>query len=78
MVQPEMAKDLHGEHAGRGWVYVMVDDPDAHHARAAKSGVAEILNDPHDAFDGDQRGYSARDREGNLWSFASMSPSGDV
>jgi hypothetical protein len=27
-----------------------------------------------DAFDGAQRGYSARDREGNLWSFGTMNP----
>jgi hypothetical protein len=29
MLQPELPDDLHGEHAGRGWVYVVVDDPDA-------------------------------------------------
>lgn len=78
MVQPEMPEELHGAHAGRGWVYVVVDDPDAHHARAVKSGAAEILNEPHDAFDGQQRGYSARDREGNLWSFGSMGADGET
>lgn len=72
MVQPELPAELHGEHAGKGWTYVEVDDADEHHARAVASGRVEVLNDPHDAFDGKERGYSARDREGNLWSFGSM------
>ena len=74
VLQPELPAELHGEHAGRGWVYVEVDDVDAHRARAVASGVVEVLNAPHDAFDGAQRGYSARDREGNLWSFGSIAP----
>jgi uncharacterized glyoxalase superfamily protein PhnB len=73
MVQPELPGDLHGEHAGRGWVYVVVDDPDIHHARAQAAG-AEILGAPHDTLDGSQRGYSARDLEGNLWTFGTSRP----
>jgi uncharacterized glyoxalase superfamily protein PhnB len=73
MVQPELPGDLHGEHAGRGWVYVVVDDPDAHYAHAKAAG-AEVLGEPHDAMDGRQRGYSARDREGNLWRFGTSKP----
>ena len=73
MVQPELPEDLHGEHAGRGWVYVVVDDPDGHYRRAKAAG-AEVLGEPHDAFDGSQRGYSARDLEGNLWSFGTSRP----
>jgi uncharacterized glyoxalase superfamily protein PhnB len=73
MVQPELPEDLHGEHAGRGWVYVVVDDPDEHYRRAKAAG-AEVLGEPHDAFDGSQRGYSARDLEGNLWSFGTSRP----
>jgi uncharacterized glyoxalase superfamily protein PhnB len=57
---------------GQGWVYVVVDDVHGHYERASRA--VEILNEPHDAFDGAQRGYSARDREGNLWSFGTMSP----
>lgn len=76
IVQPELPDDLHGEHVGHGWVYVVVDDPDDHDARASASGRVEVLNDPHDAFAGTQRGYSARHREGNLWSFGTMRPSG--
>lgn len=74
MVQPELPDDLHGEHAGHGWVYLVVDDPDQHHARATASGRVQVLNDPHGAFDDTQYGYSARDCEGNLWSFGTMRP----
>jgi uncharacterized glyoxalase superfamily protein PhnB len=73
MVQPELPEELHGEHAGRGWVYVVVDDPDAHRARALQAG-AEVLGEVHDAMDGAQHGYSARDLEGNLWSFGTARP----
>jgi len=52
---------------------VAVEDPDAHCERA-KAAVAEILNEPHDALGGTQRAYSARDLEGNLWSFGSATP----
>lgn len=50
-----------------------VDDVDDHYERARAAGV-EVLNEPHDAMDGDQRGYSARDLEGNLWTFGIMRP----
>lgn len=73
MIQPERPDDLHGAHVGRGWVYVVVDDPDIHHARAKAAG-AEVLGPPHDAADGSQRGYSARDLEGNLWTFGTSRP----
>lgn len=76
MIQPELPDDLHGAHVGDGWVYVVVDDPDEHHARASASGRVNVLNNPHGAFAGAQRGYSARDREGNLWSFGTMRPAG--
>jgi uncharacterized glyoxalase superfamily protein PhnB len=64
--QPEI---LHGSHVGHGWTYVRVDDPDAHYARALSRG-AHVLNEPHSTPDGKQRGYSARDRAGNIWTFA--------
>jgi uncharacterized glyoxalase superfamily protein PhnB len=64
--QPEV---LHGSHVGHGWTYVRVADPDAHYAQALSRG-AHVLNEPHSTPDGRQRGYSARDREGNLWTFA--------
>jgi uncharacterized glyoxalase superfamily protein PhnB len=54
-------------------VYVVVADPDAHHARAAAAG-AEILAGPreNDGYPG--RGYDARDPEGHVWSFGSYDP----
>jgi uncharacterized glyoxalase superfamily protein PhnB len=64
---------LHGSHTGQGWVYIAAGDPDAHYQRAKAAGVA-VLNEPHDAQNGAQRGYSARDLEGNLWSFGTDRP----
>jgi uncharacterized glyoxalase superfamily protein PhnB len=61
-----------GEHAGRGWCYVTVDDPDAHHDRAVAAG-AEIVYALADQ-DYGSRDYSARDPEGNLWSFGTYDP----
>ncbi|HEY8308423.1 MAG TPA: MerR family transcriptional regulator [Lapillicoccus sp.] len=49
---------------------VMVDDVDAHHARAVAAG-AEVVGEPRDESYG-YREYDARDLEGGLWSF--MSP----
>ncbi len=75
LLQPDLPDELHGSHVGQAWVYVAVSDPDAHFERARAAG-AEVLGDPHDAFDGAQRGYSARDPEGNLWSFGIDRPGG--
>ena len=63
--RPEL---LHGSHVGHGWIYVRVADPDAHYAHARSRG-AHVLNEPGSAPRGQQRGYSARDREGNIWTF---------
>jgi len=46
---------------------VMVDDVDAHHARAVRAG-ADIVDAPRD-MDYGVREYDARDMEGGLWSF---------
>jgi hypothetical protein len=67
LIQPALLEQLHGPHTGRGWVYVVVDDPDAHYAHANQAG-ADMPGEPHDALDGRQRGYSAR-TQGHLWSF---------
>jgi len=55
-----------------GGVYVVVDDIDAHHARAKAAG-AEIVVPLRDTNYG-SREYSARDTEGNLWSFGTYDP----
>lgn len=54
-------------------VYVIVDDGiDAHYERAKAEG-AELVQDIYDA-DYGSRGYTARDPEGNLWSFGTYRP----
>ncbi|MGW7435749.1 VOC family protein [Streptomyces sp. NPDC054849] len=60
------------EGAGPSGVYVVVDDVDAHHRRAAEHGV-EILMEPTDQ-DYGSRDYMARDGEGNIWSFGTYAP----
>ena len=57
---------------GHGAVYVVVDDTDAHHARAREAG-AEVVMDLHDT-DYGSRDYTARDPEGNVWSFGTYNP----
>jgi uncharacterized glyoxalase superfamily protein PhnB len=47
--------------------YVVTGQPDALHARARAAG-AEITSGPHDT-DYGSRDFSARDPEGNRWSF---------
>ncbi len=72
LVESERPEELHGEHAGRGWVYVAVGDADAHHRRAVAAG-ASVHGEPHDYGDG-FRGYSVSDLEGNLWTFGTAQP----
>ena len=57
-------------------VYVVVDDPDAHHARAHAAG-ADVIRGPHDNEGYPGRGYETRDPEGNVWSFGSYDPFAD-
>ena len=64
--------DLYGRRAGQGWLYVAVDDADAHCARARAAG-AEIVLDLHDTGYG-SRDYVARDPEGNIWNFGTYRP----
>jgi uncharacterized glyoxalase superfamily protein PhnB len=75
-----------GEHGGDAWmggsppdarastvtIYVVVDDPDAHRARAGEAG-AEVVRELED-MDYGSREYSVRDLEGNLWSFGTYRP----
>ena len=55
---------------GKAGIYLVVDDPDAHHTRAQAAGATIIR--PLTDHDYGSRGYSARDPEGNAWSFARM------
>lgn len=56
---------------GQGWAYVAVDDLDEHHRRAREAG-AEIVDGPQTLDYGSF--YSARDPDGNLWSFGTYDP----
>lgn len=62
----------YGRHVGQGWVYVVVEDPDEHHARARAAGAA-IIRELEDQ-DYGSRDYSAKDPEGNIWSFGTYDP----
>jgi uncharacterized glyoxalase superfamily protein PhnB len=61
-----------GEQAGNGSAYIAVDDPDAVHDRAVAAG-AEIIRPLQDT-DYGSREFSARDPEGNRWSFGTYAP----
>ena len=58
---------------GGGSTYVILDDVDGHCDRARAAG-AEIVMEPADQ-DYGGRSYTARDPDGNLWSFGSYRPS---
>jgi uncharacterized glyoxalase superfamily protein PhnB len=64
--------DLYGARVGQGWLYVAVDDPDAHYQRARAAG-AEIIVELHDT-DYGSRDYAARDLDGNVWNFGTYRP----
>jgi uncharacterized glyoxalase superfamily protein PhnB len=58
---------------GRAVLYLVVDDPDAHHARAVAAGaevVMPLTDQPYGS-----REYAALDPEGNIWSFGTYRPS---
>jgi len=61
-----------GAHAGQGWLYISTEDPDALHDRALAAG-AQIARELTDT-DYGSRDFSARDPEGNLWSFGTYAP----
>jgi uncharacterized glyoxalase superfamily protein PhnB len=68
-------EDPYGGHAGQGWVYVVVDDPDAHSERARAAGAA-ITAEVYDT-DYGSREYAARDLEGNVWHFGTYRPAAE-
>jgi uncharacterized glyoxalase superfamily protein PhnB len=71
MIGPE-GDEPYGSHAGQSWIYLAVEDADAHFEQAKAAG-AEILREPVDQ-DYGSRDYSARDVEGNIWSFGTYHP----
>jgi uncharacterized glyoxalase superfamily protein PhnB len=73
MLGSQREGDPYADHVGSGWVYVVVEDADAHHARAVGHG-AEIIAELSDQ-DYGSRDYAARDPEGNTWNFGTYRPS---
>jgi uncharacterized glyoxalase superfamily protein PhnB len=55
-----------------GGMYVIVDDPDAHYARAKQAGAEIVLDIKTEEYGG--RGYTCRDFEGHVWTFGSYDP----
>jgi uncharacterized glyoxalase superfamily protein PhnB len=72
MLGTDRPDDKYGSHVGQGWMYVVIEDADAHYAQAKAAG-AEIVRELEDQEYG-SRDYSARDFEGNLWSFGTYQP----
>jgi uncharacterized glyoxalase superfamily protein PhnB len=57
---------------GRGWVYISMDDVDAHHDHVKREGgeiAMELTNTDYGS-----RDYAVRDPEGNLWNFGTYNP----
>uniref|UniRef100_UPI0025D8B24E VOC family protein n=1 Tax=uncultured Hyphomicrobium sp. TaxID=194373 RepID=UPI0025D8B24E len=52
--------------------YLVVDDADAHYARAQGAGAEIVLEIKSDGLG--RRGYSCRDPEGHIWNFGTYNP----
>ena len=63
-------RDLGG--VGSQSPYVIVDDADAHYARAVAGGAEIVIEIKDEDYGG--RGYSCRDPEGHLWNFGTYDP----
>jgi uncharacterized glyoxalase superfamily protein PhnB len=57
---------------GRGVLYAIVDDPDAHHDRAKAAGATIVMGLTDQDYG--SRDYAAEDPEGNIWSFGTYDP----
>jgi uncharacterized glyoxalase superfamily protein PhnB len=70
--EPDGGDPVTGKTAGQGSLYLSHDAIDALHDRAVAAG-AEIVRPLQDT-DYGSRDFSARDPEGNVWSFGTYSP----
>lgn len=52
--------------------YIVVEDADAHYARATAAGAEVVMDIKDEDYGG--RGYSVRDPEGQLWNFGTYDP----
>ncbi|RUT29463.1 glyoxalase [Arsenicitalea aurantiaca] len=55
-------------------LYVIVPDPDAHHARSVAAGFEILLPLRDESYGG--REYSVKDPEGHVWTFGTYDPYG--
>ena len=53
-------------------LYIVVDDPDKHYARAVAAGAEIVVEIKDEDYGG--RDYSCRDPEGHVWNFGSYDP----
>jgi uncharacterized glyoxalase superfamily protein PhnB len=70
MLGPRRAGDTWD--TGRAVTYLVLDDPDAHHARVVAAGgevVMELTDQPYGS-----REFAVVDGEGNRWSFGTYRP----
>jgi uncharacterized glyoxalase superfamily protein PhnB len=70
--RPADSENGYASRIGNGWLYVVVDDVDAHHDRAKAAGaeiVMQLTDQPYGS-----RDYQALDLEGNRWSFGTYDP----
>ena len=58
---------------GSPGIFLVVDDVDAHHARAIAAGATEVY--PPESTEWGARRWRARDSEGHEWSFGTYQPS---
>jgi uncharacterized glyoxalase superfamily protein PhnB len=61
--------------AGTQSIYIIVDDADAHHARAKAAGAEIVIEVADQDYGG--RLYSCRDPERHLWNFGIYDPRAD-
>jgi uncharacterized glyoxalase superfamily protein PhnB len=59
-------------HQGTCCFYLAVNDPDAHHARAAAAGAEIVFGFTDQPYR--SREYAALDPEGNVWAFGTDRP----
>jgi uncharacterized glyoxalase superfamily protein PhnB len=52
--------------------YLIVDDADAHYARAKAAGAQIVVDIKDEDYGG--RGYTCRDPEGHIWNFGTYDP----
>ena len=66
-----VAVPSYGEPVTQG-IYVVVEDADAHYARAKAAGAEIVLDIKTQDYGG--RDYTARDLEGHVWTFGTYDP----